>query len=173
MKSLIFLFTLFNYTFLNSQIQEQKESSFDYLNYIGDIEANQEVDNPNFSLCKNEGYIYQYFNFGEGPVYEGEKSSILNTFHSKYKVVNKENNNGYVRIRFIVNCEGNPGRYRVLQSDLNYKENSLNPKIINQLLKITKSIKRWPILVKNEEPLDYYMYLLFKLENGKITEILP
>jgi hypothetical protein len=69
--------------------------------------------------------ILQYFNLGKGPVYSGEKSKILNTFKSKYQPITDKNQNGLIRIRFIVNCEGKAGRFRVLQSDYNYQEKNL------------------------------------------------
>jgi len=145
----------------------------DYLRWVGDIEQNNEIDNPNFKVCKGDESILQYFNTGEGPKYPGEKSRILNTFKAKYKPVADHTQNGYIRIRFVVNCEGNAGRFRILQSDYDYKEIQFDKNIVGQLLEITKEIENWEILYYNEIPVDYYLYLIFKINDGQLTEIVP
>jgi hypothetical protein len=110
---------------------------------------------------------------GQGPVYAGEKSSILNTFKSKYETFSDSDQNGFIRLRFIVNCEGKTGRFRVLQSDENFEEIEFDKKIVNQLVAITKGIENWEIFYRKDDPIDYYMYLIFKIKDGQLTEILP
>lgn len=65
------------------------------------------------------------------------------------------------------------GRFRVLQSDYDYQEKEFNEEIVSQLLSITKQINYWEILYKEKNPVDYYMYLIFKITDGQLTEILP
>lgn len=144
-----------------------------YLRWVGDIEHNTQMDDINFKVCNGDEQVFQYFNLGEGPVYSGEKSNILNTFKSNFKQVADNDENGLIRIRFIVNCEGKAGRFRVLQSDYNYQEKEFNNEITSQLLNITKQIDNWKILYNNEKPVDYYMYLIFKITDGQLIEILP
>lgn len=144
-----------------------------YLRWVGDIEHNTQMDDINFKVCNGDEQVFQYFNLGEGPVYSGEKSNILNTFKSNFKQVADNDENGLIRIRFIVNCEGKAGRFRVLQSDYNYQEKEFNNEITSQLLSITKQIDNWKILYNNEKPVDYYMYLIFKITDGQLIEILP
>tara|TARA_R110002020_G_scaffold444853_1_gene656494 strand:- start:2053 stop:2316 length:264 start_codon:yes stop_codon:yes gene_type:complete len=81
--------------------------------------------------------------------------------------------NGFIRLRFIVNCEGKTGRFRVLQSDENFEEMEFDNKIVNQLVTITKGIEKWGIFYRQDDPIDYYMYLIFKIKDGQLTEILP
>ncbi|MCH4822100.1 hypothetical protein ML462_02855 [Gramella lutea] len=145
----------------------------EYLRWVGDIEQNDEIDEPDFKICNGDEKILQYFNFGEGPVYSGEKSKIIDLFESKYQPVTGKNENGLIRIRFVVNCEGEAGRYRVLQSDENYLKKEFDKKIVSQLLKITSEIEKWKVLKRDEFPINYYMYLIFKIKDGKIIEILP
>lgn len=145
----------------------------DYLRWVGDIEQNDQIDKLDFKVCHGDNRVLQYFNLGEGPVYKGEKSRIINTFKSKYKSVNDKSENGLIRIRFIVNCEGKAGRFRVLQSDYNYQETEFDNEIVSQLMTITKGIEDWAIFKRNEVTVDYYMYLIFKIKDGQLTEILP
>ncbi len=169
MKKTLTIISSLIFVLASCQTKEKKE----YLRWVGDIEQNNEIDNPNFKVCKGDEKILQYFNTGEGPKYFGEKSRILNTFNEKYKPVTDHTQNGYIRIRFVVNCEGNAGRFRVLQSDYEYNEIQFNKSIVDQLLKITKEIENWEILYINGIPVDYYLYLIFKINDGQITEFLP
>jgi len=169
-KSLIAIYFLI----LSSCQSEKKiEGKQEYLRWVGDIEQNDQIDKLEFKVCNGEDKIFQYFNLGEGPVYSGEKSSILNVFKSRYKPLIDKEQNGLIRIRFVVNCEGKAGRFRVLQSDYNYQEIQFDEKIITQLADITKGIKKWKVLYRSQVPVDYYMYLIFKVTNGQLTEILP
>ena|SRR5690606_2163315 len=173
MKKSILILTLL-FSILCSCLSEKKSGEREeYLRWVGDIEQNDQIDETAFKVCNGDDTILQYFNLGEGPVYSGEKSNILNTFKSKYQTKSDKNQNGLIRIRFIVNCEGKAGRFRVLQSDYDYQENKFDEKIVSQLLNITKEIENWEILYREENPVDYYMYLIFKITDGQLTEILP
>ncbi|MBD0823920.1 hypothetical protein [Aestuariibaculum marinum] len=157
----------------NCQLEKKASLKGKYLRWVGDIEQNNQIDETEFKVCNGDDKILQYFNLGDGPIYTGEKSKILNTFKSKYQPISDKNQNGLIRIRFIVNCEGNAGRFRVLQSDYEYQEKEFDKEIVSQLLKITKGIENWHVFKRNEVPVDYYMYLIFKITDGQLTEILP
>lgn len=149
------------------------QNAKEYLRWVGDIEKDTLNDISNFKVCNGDEQILQYFNLGEGPVYNGEKSTILNTFKSNFKPLTDNDQNGFIRIRFVVNCEGKADRFRVLQSDYSYQEIEFDKKIVTQLTSIAKGIPNWQILYRDEVPVDYYMYLIFKITNGEIIEILP
>jgi hypothetical protein len=122
--------------------------------------------------CNGDENILQYY-WGDGSIYLNEKTSFLDLFRAKYKPVKGKSTNGLVRIRFVVNCKGKANRFRTLQSDNNYNEIEFDERIVSQLVNITKGIDSWKIINVHDEPIDYYLYLIFKLENGHITEILP
>ena len=168
MRKLILKITLLFSILSGCQVEKS-----DYLRWVGDIEQNDQIDKLDFKVCHGDNRVLQYFNLGEGPVYKGEKSRIINTFKSKYKSVNDKSENGLIRIRFIVNCEGKAGRFRVLQSDYNYQETEFDNEIVSQLMTITKGIEDWAVFKRNEATVDYYMYLIFKIKDGQLTEILP
>ena len=153
--------------------QNETGQKKEYLRWVGDIEQNNEIDESGFKICNGDENILQYFNLGEGAVYSGEKSRIINHFSSEYKPVTGKNETGWIRIRFVVNCEGEAGRFRILQSDENYQEKDFDEEIVSQLLNITKEIENWEVLERDEFAIDYYMYLIFKIKDGRILEILP
>ena len=152
--------------------QEKSETKSEYPNYVGDIEFNSEIDNKDFELCSSK-HIYQYFNFGDGLVYEGEKLAIEKEFTEKYKSEIIKNETGLIRINFVVNCKGKTDRFRLISMDENYKDKVFVKSITEQLMGITKNLKGWKGKKYKEREIDYYQYLIFKIENGQLKEILP
>ena len=143
-----------------------------YLRWVGDIEADPEIDGSVFQICYSEARVKQYFNFSQGLQYEGEKTAIVEVFRQNYEAVDLPQS-GWIRIRFIVNCKGESGRFRLTTSNTQYQAQDFDPKITDQLLSITQSLDGWKPLPDQEDPRDYYQYLTFKIENGTLKEILP
>lgn len=142
-----------------------------YPNHVGDIEFNPELDSKEFSPC-SEQHINQYYNFGSNIQYKGEKRALLNTFKEKY-VTKIRNVDGYITIRFVVNCLGETGRFRVKTLDQDYKPTTLDKETVDQILDITKSLDGWKAGEYEGAYFDYYQYLTFKLSAGQIESIIP
>ena len=146
----------------------------DYRN-VGDIAYNKEIDDENFKIC-NEGSIKQYYvrrSSDTPPNYKGEKRGLEKAIFDEYRFVKSEKENGYVTIRFIVNCEGRTGRFRIKEMDFAYNPHKFDDKITSQLLEIVKKLNGWIPRKSNGENIDFYQYLTFKIENGQIVKILP
>ena len=152
------------------QVADQAASA--YPKIVGDIIFDPVTDKPGFEIC-NEKNIFQYFNTGGGLQYEGEKIAIEKVFKEKYKSQHVKKESGMIRIRFIVNCKGETDRFRIIASDDNYNEKIFDPSITNQLLAITKMLNGWKTKTYNGNKIDYYQYLIFKISNGQLKEILP
>lgn len=151
--------------------QSEKQIS-NYPKSIGDIEFDSKIDNPNFKLCFDK-YVFQYFNDSNGLQYKGEKIVLDKTYFDNYKNQNLVGETGLIRIRFIVNCKGETDRFRILEMDENYKEKKFNEKITNQLLQISKNLSGCnPKIIQNRN-VDYYQYLIFKIKDGNLIEIMP
>ena len=170
MLKLLYLFLI---VLVAACITESSTSSKQgYLRWVGDIEFNPALDDPDFLLCHGDSSVVQYFNFGQGLQYEGEKKAIVEEFSNKYKPVASDDS-GLVRIRFIVNCKGETDRFRMIAMNNEFEEKKFDARITHQLLSITKELSGWKILPGEEDAKDYYQYLIFKIESGKITEIMP
>lgn len=139
---------------------------------IGDIAYDPSIDNPNFSLCDDK-HIHQYFYDSNGLQYEGEKEALDSAIFEGYKNLNLVGESGLIRIRFIVNCKGETDRFRLLAMDNDYKQSTIDSRITTQLMEITKGLKGWLPKAINNKQIDYYQYLLFKIENGHLMEIMP
>ncbi len=152
---------------------QTKNKDQDYLRWIGDIPFDEKMDDQEFKLCNTEAQVLQYFNMEKGAVFIGEKPNLLNFFQDNFRVEPTAKQSGWIRIRFIVNCEGKAGRHRMLQADEDFKETMFSSSITEQLFNLTKEIEIWPILERYEKGVDYYFYLTFKMKDGQIEEILP
>ena len=152
------------------QVVQSDDTNF---RWVGDIQPDAKLDDPNFTTCFGDERIYQYFNFSDEPSYVGEKPALMAQFKTNYRPVKGKNQDGFIRIRFVVNCKGKAGRFRTLQSDENFQTIKFDKKVVNQILDLTKQIDNWEIVYNKNEPVDYYQYLIFKINDGELTEILP
>jgi hypothetical protein len=91
---------------------------------------------------------------------------------------NRTSANGFVTIRFVVNCKGEKGDYEVLETTKNYEPTTFNKTLTDTLLAHVKGLDLWPLGYskydkQNPQSRDYYAFITFRFYNGKITEIIP
>jgi len=123
-----------------------------------------------FELCNSTSTPYYYPTLG----YEGDFYMIKKHFLKQYNPVNSLSNTGIVRIKFIVNCKGDVGRFHLESYDLDYKRHIIDHKITNQLLELTMELDNWiPAVNEKGEEIDSHKFFAFRLNNGIIKEILP
>ena len=149
-----------------------KSQDSKYTKYVGDIVFDSTLDNKDFFLC-NENNIIQYHNNSKGLEYEEEKPAINEAFKKDYKPIPDTSQNGSIRIRFVVNCKGQTDRFRMIGMDESYQSMQFNAAITDQLLKITKQLDGWIPKSDGGKEVDYYQYLIFKINYGEIIEIMP
>lgn len=149
--------------------QTEKTAISKYPAHVGNLEFDDQLDG-NFKKCSNSSY--QYYNDSKGFQYKGEKLAIIRKLE-KENIQSPTDINGYITIRFVVNCEGKTGIFRIKQVDENYKEKELDKNLSDQLLDFTKNLVGWIPKEINGQKADYYQYLTFKIEHGKVSEILP
>ena len=155
------------------QTKTEKSTRSEPLRHVGDILEDSELDTTNFQPC-HEDLTFQYYNFGNGIQYQGEKAAIVEIFNNEFIANPANQDNGYVTIRFIVNCKGESGRFRVIELDNNYNKTTLSLDIVNQIADIVRRLDGWKIgEFDNGKVYDYYQYLTFKISNGQITDIMP
>ena len=143
---------------------------------VGDIPFDRAMDDPNFNLCGGESSIKQYYVRGsdnEPAGYKGKKRALEEAITEQYVFPVSESESGYVTIRFVVNCRGQSGRFRVEKMDFNYQPKNFNPELVQQLLDITRNLNGWIPVSREGKTYDFYQYLTFKIRNGQIEKILP
>lgn len=169
MKNLLLLILLIP---LFTNCQTEKATVSKYPAHVGDIVFNENLDDPDFKRCLSEKFTFQYYNDSKGFQYKGEKIKIEKKIKS-LDLKNDKNSNGYITIRFLVNCEGKTGMFRIQQMDDEYKEKPFDKNLSDQLLSFTKNLNGWIPKEYDGKKVDYYQYLTYKIENGKVSEILP
>ena len=145
-------FLLFFLMFPLLVFSQKEESEYPY--QVGNIVFEENLDEKGFKPC-NHPFIYQYYNMGDGLEYQGEKFEIfeqLNLLHLKDDL----KNNGYVTIRFLVNCEGKTGLFRIQEMNEKYEKTKFSSKFIKSILDFTKGLKGWKQKKTNESFVDYY-----------------
>lgn len=144
------------------------------LRYLDDIAFDKNLDKEDFLICHGENNVFQYFNLGDNIAFKGGKRTLINVFKENYDPDRVKQESGLIRIRFIVNCQRETDRFRLLTSGLDYQEKAIDKSITDQLLAITKSLNGWgPKYNEEQQPIDYYQYLIFKIVDGQIIKILP
>lgn len=142
-----------------------------YLRHVGDITNDPKTD-QDFQVC-DEDRILQYYNFGKGFQYKGEKISLVKHFTAAFDSTRYNDESGFVTIRFVVNCKGQAGRFRVQEMGDDYQPKKFAKRLTEDLLAVTKKLDGWIAGEMQGKPYDYYQYLVFKFEHGKLIEIMP
>jgi hypothetical protein len=158
-----------------SVFSQNEKSKVEYPKNVGNIEFDPKTDNKDFVICQEQSYDgFQYFFEGGGGFdYAGEKLAIENEFKKSYDSKKTKKESGFVRIRFIINCQGKTDRFRVLSVNENYKAKEFDKNITEQLLQITKKLDGWKPKKYEGKDVNYYQYLIFKIYKGQLTEVLP
>ena len=129
-----------------------------------------------FNLCQ-EVLIPEYYYYGVGTRYPGGLQAILRAVNSSYQKPDEvADETGWLRIRFVVNCEGEKGRYKVQGMGPDYQFKSFHPEIVKQLLLFIDQMEGWiPGRHIYGQPgnMDNNKHLTFKLKAGEILEVLP
>jgi len=155
-----------------SETKSESKTEKQYFNDLGEIPFDEQLDDENFKLCHEDLTIP--FNYGGfGLVYDGEKKKLVETINDKFSYQKTKGQTGFITIRFIINCEGQTGRFRVIEMDLNLKEKKFDKKISSQILNITKELDGWKSLERWEKKWDVQQYLTFKFKDGVLIDILP
>ena len=169
MKYIALILVLGIYSCYNSNTSQNKH---EHLRHVGDIPFDSQLDDPNFKPCHEDLATVYYARFSNSNLYKGEKPEITKVFMNMI-FLKIEGSSGYITIRFLVNCEGKTGRFRVEQLDFDYKEKKFNSAIGDSILSRTKSLDGWIPAISGERAYDYYKYLTFKIIDNQITDILP
>lgn len=174
MIRLIIIPALLSTLYSCGQVQNTNEqkTSKEYPLQVGDISFDSKIDDPDFKVC-DDNNVLQYYNLGKGLQYKGEKSAINKYFKRGLKSTGLKEDTGYITIRFIVNCKGEVGRFRVQKMDNDFNEKEFSADFEKQLLKLTKQMSGWMVGEYEGKIYDYYQYLTFKSESGNLVEIMP
>ncbi len=140
-------------------------------NNVGDIKFNSKIDDSSFKVC-NEDRIFQYYSVGTS--YKGERKAIREAIfeHIKDTELDLGDKSGFITFRFIVNCEGVPGRYRFKEVDEKFMQTTFKKDEVEKLKTAVRSLKNWEAGFSSDGLLvDSYYQINFKIIDGQIQDI--
>lgn len=135
---------------------------------VGEIAFDPQTDDPKFQLC-NPNWVWQGYQLKT----KQDETSIMvaNEFRTKFKRNDAwKNENGLIRIRFLVNCNGNADRFRLLELDSDLKPMQFSNDLKAHVLSIAKGIS-WPSRRARQQTVDYYHFFSIRIVNGEISDI--
>lgn len=103
-------------------------------------------------------------------IYKGSKYQFRQNLLQAYRAELYQDN-GYFNLRFYISNEGEVWLYEAKEMDFDFNSTQFSPGLREELIAL--SIKRDNWNPFSEEDLNYYMHLTYRIENGKITEIIP
>jgi hypothetical protein len=138
---------------------------------VGDITYDPSVDDPAFTICDSQR-VFQYYNTGS--YYKDHKKEIVRYLTTHYKAAPGTTDQcGYLTIRFIINCTGATGRFRLYQLDSSYQPFRFREAVGGQLLALVRQLKGWKPAAYRNKTYDSYQYITFTLKKGRIVCITP
>ena len=151
-------------------------ASYSFLNFskstgdVGDIHFDKKIDDINFKMC-DSARVLQYYN--SKTQYVGGARAIKNEILPQVDTNNIrfENKSGIITFRFIVNCKGETGRFRIFQVDENQKESNFSSENILALKKLIQKLSKWELQTYQHKTFDSYYIVRCIVNNGFITDI--
>lgn len=150
----------------------QSNTSYDTGDYpaqFGEIPFDPNLDDSSFKLCDATQLVHSRTSLS----YKGGRPRINEitkaSFASHGKVYDY---NGYVLVRFLVNCNGKVGRLRFEYLDAGFMEQKCPEGLIALIAKSVEALNQWTIATPSNRGKDHSKYLNFKILNGQIDAII-
>ncbi|NNF21026.1 MAG: hypothetical protein HKN67_03725 [Saprospiraceae bacterium] len=140
--------------------------------HISFIDPDKSISDSSFSPCFEEK-IFPFYYGSEPSGFRPGKDSLAQYFHQNFDNFGDTSESGFITIRYVINCQGEAGRFILHQLGPDYKKKEFNQKITNRLLELVKNLKDWRPIRFYDDHYDSFIYLSFKIENGELTAILP
>ncbi|MEW7289487.1 hypothetical protein [Aquimarina sp. 2304DJ70-9] len=139
---------------------------------IGHVNLEKALFTEGFEMCDDK-HLLGYYHSSAPRIYRENKLAFVQKIRGSYKNKNYQDT-GYLNLRFHINCEGKVGNVEVNELDTDMRISNLTDSLVNQLVELSIKEDNWQVeKEKYETTHNHYMYLLFKIENGNIAEILP
>jgi len=119
------------------------------------------------------GFFYYYSIGGKYPRSSATLLKAVNDRLARQAVV--YTGSGYITLRFVVGCEGKilPG-VQAIQTDEQYHTHHFDKALVNELYGFVKTLDQWRIAsFKDGQKGAYTAFLSFKIDHGKVINIIP
>ena len=170
MKKTYFIFSLlisFTLGFFWSRYYDQNLKKDKYPYRIGYIYNYTALDSVEKHADKS---LEGYFSSSAPNIYKGSKYQFKQNLLENYRA-EKYNDNGYLNLRFYISNTGKVWLYQVKELTYDFESTTFSNGLVEELVDLCLKQDHWETY--DEKDLNYYMHLTLRLENGKITEIIP
>lgn len=114
--------------------------------------------------------------YSVGGKYPKSSSTLLKEMKEFSKKQNQSySGNGYITFRFVVDTAGvMKHKVKVMQTDDDYKAQLFDRALVDELFAYLQTLNKWPVArIRTGEALEYISFIMFKLKNGKVINIVP
>jgi hypothetical protein len=138
---------------------------------IGWIPFDKKSDNSNFKVC-DEMNIEEYYQVN--PSYGEGMPSIRKYFSAHQQLLEGLcEKDGYVIVRFVINCQGQTDRYRTKFMSLKYvDEITVNAELQKKIIQLTRDMGNWTPGKYDGKTYDCYQHLKFIFKNSRLVDVL-
>ena len=138
--------------------------------HIGYLSPDNPDASPSFERC-SEKLPIGFYHSAAPHIYNGGKYQFRKFIESNFPKKNYSDN-GLLNFRFLIDCNGNIGDIETNQLNFDFEPIELNQDLVDELYQLSFRAENWNSL-SIDEPRDIYMYLIYRIENGKVVEIIP
>lgn len=85
----------------------------------------------------------------------------------------KASGDGYITVHFTINCKGQMGHPGLEQMDTEFRSASFDPKLVQHIITQVMDLKDWPEIKSGVFYKDIHSFLMFRIKNGKISDLCP
>lgn len=146
-----------------------KKNEEKYPQHIGYLDSSNPDMSSKFRRCNPDLLPAGFYSSAFTYAFESNPSKFKEAVIPKFNSQSNYNHSGFLGIRFIIDCNGNIGDYEINALDVNYERTTFEKEMIHTLLQLCLAKEHW----KGRNTIDTYMYLILKIENGQILEIIP
>lgn len=141
---------------------------------VGYINPANTMDNGTaFKTCHPEERIHDYYNSYPDAGYRLGKRGLEAVFQEQLDTTLSIGVSGYLTYRFVINCEGQAGRFITEEADLDFRRIEFPQPLVQHCFNILRGLTDWEAGVLGNEPVDTYAYVTLKFRDGVLLEILP
>lgn len=124
------------------------------------------------TACKSRNTYYYSLNA------KYPKSSYTLMKDANAFLVSSQNNDtetGYITFRFRITCNGEVQKdFQILQTNERYEKTQFSPSLVANLQQYLITLHNWKVAKgKNGSSFSYFSYLTFKIDNGKVVNVIP
>lgn len=162
------------------QVLENRSNILKLRYYNGDhdvISTFEESKLPNVSVSHYancfDGHVGEYYHNRVDITYKYGNEFLIKKIGQNAPL---DKGDGYIIVHYNVNCKDQMGRPGLIMMDMNYQNTTFGKGLVNHIIKEVMKLKEWPSSIHDDDNKGFYDihgFLMFKIENGKITDLCP